>query len=174
MIGTDNLNIDLLALQKDSFETTYVLRDEYFKSLDEADIQSGEVTSEVILERVAEDEYALTLKVDGTVTVQCDRCLDDMQQPVKAEAEYTVKLGCEAPADEDVIAVDEKEGILSVAWLIYETIALAIPIKHVHAPGKCNAAMTQKLEELSTTRSGDEETGGNVDPRWAELIKLKQ
>jgi uncharacterized metal-binding protein YceD (DUF177 family) len=50
---------------------------------------------------------------------------------------------------------------------------LAIPIKHVHAPGKCNSAMTQKLEELSgAVRSGEEETGA-IDPRWGKLKDLK-
>jgi uncharacterized metal-binding protein YceD (DUF177 family) len=50
---------------------------------------------------------------------------------------------------------------------------LAIPIKHVHAPGKCNDAMTKKLEELSATRSGDEDAA-DTDPRWAMLEQLKQ
>ena len=59
-----------------------------------------------------------------------------------------------------------------MAWLIYEFIALDIPIKHVHAPGKCNAAMIKALEEHSATRSSDED-GAAVDPRWSELEKLK-
>jgi uncharacterized metal-binding protein YceD (DUF177 family) len=51
---------------------------------------------------------------------------------------------------------------------------LAIPIKHVHAPGKCNSAMTQKLEELSgAVRSGEEEAEA-IDPRWEALLKLKK
>jgi uncharacterized metal-binding protein YceD (DUF177 family) len=50
---------------------------------------------------------------------------------------------------------------------------LAIPIKHVHAPGKCNSAMMQKLQELSgAARSGEEEAEG-TDPRWEALLKLK-
>ena len=69
--------------------------------------------------------------------------------------------------------MDENEGILDLAWLIYESIALAVPIKHVHAPGKCNAAMTEKLNELSATRSGDETESKAADPRWAKLAELK-
>ena len=174
MFRIDTLNIDLLALQEDSFEATFILRDENFQSLEGAEIKSGDVCSEVTLKRVDAAEFSLLLRIAGKVDVPCDRCLDDMAQPVKADATYSVKLGQEARVDEDVIVVDEKDGVLPIAWLIYETIALAIPIKHVHAPGKCNAAMTQKLEELSATRSGDEEAGDNMDPRWAELDKLKK
>jgi uncharacterized metal-binding protein YceD (DUF177 family) len=173
MFGIEALNIDLLALQEDLFEATYVLRDDYFKCLDDADIQSGDICSEVILTKVASDEFSLALKIVGEVVVPCDRCLDDMLQPLKAESTYTVRLGRESGVDEDVIVVEEKDGILPLAWLIYETIALAVPIKHVHAPGKCNDAMIKKLKELSATRSGDGDNGDAVDPRWAGLDKLK-
>ena len=84
-----------------------------------------------------------------------------------------MKLGIEDSEDDVVIVVDENEGILDLAWLIYESIALAVPIKHVHAPGKCNAAMTEKLNELSATRSGDETESKAADPRWAKLAELK-
>ena len=75
--------------------------------------------------------------------------------------------------DDDVVTVDENEGILDASWLVYEFIVLAIPIRHVHAPGKCDPAMTKVLEELSSDRSSGEESGGAVDSRWSELLKLK-
>ncbi len=172
MLSMDTLDIDLLILQEDSFEATYVLREEYFNSIDEATVKSGDVRAEVALTKAASSEYMLSLKVAGTVTVQCDRCLDDMEQHITGDSTYTIRLGNDSAVDDDVIVVDEKDGILPLSWLIYETIALAIPIKHVHAPGKCNDAMTRKLEELSATRSGDD-MGDAVDPRWADLEKLK-
>ena len=173
MFRKETLNIDLLTLQDEPFEATYILKDEYFGSLEDATIRKGDVCVEVTVSKVASSEYNLAMKLAGTVVVPCDLCLDDMDQAVRIECSYVVKLGAEPSEDEEVIVVDENEGVLSIAWLIYETIVLAIPIKHVHAPGKCNAAMTQKLNELSATRSGDEEEGTGVDPRWAELEKLK-
>ena len=119
------------------------------------------------------DSFALSIKTEGFVIVTCDRCLDDMEQPISQELKFTVKLGIEDSEDDEVFIVDENEGILDLAWLIYESIALAVPIKHVHAPGKCNAAMTEKLNELSATRSGDETESKAVDPRWAKLADLK-
>ena len=83
--------------------------------------------------------------------------------------------------------MSEDNGILDLSWLLYEQIALAIPIKHVHAPGKCNVVMTEKLSELlpygnsddeewSAARSSDEDNDdgdNNIDPRWSALLKLK-
>ena len=85
-----------------------------------------------------------------------------------------VKLGTVNSEEDDVIVVDEDEGILDTSWLIYESIVLAIPIKHVHAPGKCNPVMSKALEELSADRSSDEESDQPVDPRWSALLKLKK
>lgn len=173
MFSLENLDIDLLAMKEDSQETSLVLNDEYFQALDDAEIQHGSVSATMSIRKASTGEYAFVLSIDGNVTVQCDRCLDDMDQPIKAESSYIVKLGQEPSEEDDVIVVDENEGILNTAWLFYETIALAIPIKHVHAPGKCNDAMTKKLEELSATRSGDEVAEDAIDPRWAALSKLK-
>ena len=177
MSGFEMLDIDLKALSEDSNEFTTVLDDSYFKALDDAEIQHGTVTVTVLLRKMPSEQFALSFSIEGSVTIPCDLCLDDMEQPVKGQCSYIVKLGTESGVDDEVIVVDENQGILSLPWIIYETIVLAIPIKHVHAPGKCNAAMTEKLEELSATRSGDEEANisddNAIDPRWAALKKFK-
>jgi uncharacterized metal-binding protein YceD (DUF177 family) len=117
--------------------------------------------------------FELHFLTKGFVTVSCDRCLDDMEQPIEADNVLTVKLGDAYSDDDDTVTIDENEGILDLSWFIYEFIMLAIPIKHVHAPGKCNSAMTQKLEELSgAVRSGEEEAEA-IDPRWEKLKNLK-
>ncbi len=173
MFSLETLEIDVNQFKDASYEAAYDLGDEYFEALDGATIQQGTLHAEASINKVGAGEYALTLKVSGAVTVQCDRCLEDMEQPIEAEDVYTVRLGHGEDEDDEVVMVDEQEGTLSLAWLVYETAALALPIKHIHAPGKCNDAMTRKLEELSATRSGDENEEAIVDPRWAELAKLK-
>ena len=96
-----------------------------------------------------------------------------MEQPIVADNHLVVKLGDTYSDDDDTVTIDENEGILDLSWFIYEFTMLAIPIKHVHAPGKCNSAMTQKLNELSgAVRSGEEETETPIDPRWEALSKL--
>ena len=75
--------------------------------------------------------------------------------------------------DDDLVTIDEDEGVLDVSWFIYETIVLNIPIKHVHAPGKCNRDMMKALEAHSATRS-DVEIEDSIDPRWSELLKIKE
>ncbi len=68
-----------------------------------------------------------------------------------------VKFGEDYSEEDDLVTVAENEGILDISWFIYEFIHLNIPIKHVHAPGKCNPAMIEMLNEHSAARSGEEE-----------------
>ena len=172
MFNLETLKIGLKSLNDSSLELNWELCDDYFEALEDAEIRSGKVAVCASLQKTA-DSYALSIKTEGFVIVTCDRCLEDMEQPISQELKFIVKLGIEDSEDDVVIVVDENEGILDLAWLIYESIALAVPIKHVHAPGKCNAAMTEKLNELSATRSGDETESKAADPRWAKLAELK-
>ncbi len=118
-----------------------------------------------------------------TATLMCDRCLDDMEQPVESTDRLKLKLGEEYAEIDDLVIVPEEEGYINVAWFIYEFIALSIPMKHVHAPGKCNKDMVSKLSKHLRV-SGDEEEddfeGSDeleeqpqpIDPRWNELKKI--
>ena len=172
MCTRDDLKVDLKGLQEAVTVFRYHLTDDYFEAIDAPDVREGELDVTLTV-RKASQFFELDFHTEGIVHVMCDLCLEDMEQPISQELKFIVKLGIEDSEDDVVIVVDENEGILDLAWLIYESIALAVPIKHVHAPGKCNAAMTEKLNELSATRSGDETESKAADPRWAKLAELK-
>lgn len=172
MCSLEQFKIDLKN-QKDEVRTfDFDLDNLFFSALDGSEVKQGALHASVSIRKMT-GFYELLFHAEGTVTVTCDRCLDDMSQPIETDNRLVVKLGAAYSEEDDVITVSEDEGILDVSWLIYEFIVLAIPIKHVHAPGKCNPAMSQVLEELSADRSSDEESSPAVDPRWSALLKLK-
>ena len=171
MCSLEQFKIDLKN-QKDEVRTLdFDLDNQFFSALDGSEVKQGALHVSVSIRKMT-GFYELLFHTEGTVTVTCDRCLDDMPQPIEAENRLVVKLGAAYSEEDDVITVSEDEGILDTAWLIYEFIVLAIPIKHVHAPGKCNPAMSQVLEEHSADRSSDEESSQPVDPRWSKLAAL--
>ncbi len=172
MCSLEQFRIDLKSLADEDTALSYDLDDAFFAELDGSELRHGSLHVSVSI-RKATGFFELLFHTEGTVTVACDRCLDDMEQPIEADNRLTVKLGAAYSEEDDVITVSEDEGILDVSWLIYEFIVLAIPVKHVHAPGKCNPAMSKVLEELSADRSSDEASGQSIDPRWSALLKLK-
>lgn len=166
------LNINLKELKEDITMFRYALDDSFFESLTSSEIQKGTLDCQLTI-RKAGAFYELDFHIDGVVIVACDRCLDDMEQPVSADGSLTVTLGEEASDDDDLITVDEESGSLDVSWYIYEFVTLSLPIKHVHAPGECNAAMLRYInayDDSSETSADDADKP--VDPRWSKLSEL--
>ena len=163
--------IDLKALTDEVTPLSWELDDQFFESLEDVQVQGGSLHVSGSI-RKAVGFYELQLHTGGTVRIPCDRCLDLMDQPIEADLRLVVKLGSEYSEDDDIITVDENEGVLQTSWFIYESIALAVPIQHVHQPGDCNDAMMRVLHEHSAARSSDADAQ-KTDPRWEALKKLK-
>ena len=155
--------IDLKALTDQVATYEFKLDDAYFEAIEAPDIQKGNLSVALSIRRMA-GSFEFTFHIRGFVIVTCDLCLDEMQQPIDTENKLMAKFGEEYSDDDDLIVVPEREGVLDISWFIYEFIDLSVPIKHVHAPGKCNPAMMKKLQE-----DGEEP----LNPRWAGLEKLK-
>ena len=172
MCNLEQFKVDLKALTEEVTPLEWELDDQFFEQLEDAQLQQGSVHVSGSI-RKAVGFFELELQSVGTVRVPCDRCLEMMDQPVEADLRLIVKMGSEYTDDDDVITVDEAHPVLDTAWLIYESIALAVPIRHVHQPGDCNVSMSEKLNELSAARSSDADAEDAVDPRWAALNGLK-
>ena len=172
MCSLEQFKIDLKGLKDEETSFEFELGKPFFDALDQTEVESGSLHVSLSI-RKASGFFELLFHTVGTVDITCDRCLDLMEQPIATDDRLVVKLGSSNSEEDDAVIVDEDEGILDTSWFIYEFIALAIPIQHVHATGKCNPAMTQALEELSADRSGDEESTKAVDPRWEALLQLK-
>ena len=172
MCNFEQFKIDLKALKQDETPLQWELDNNFFQQLEGAQLQSGSLHVSGSIRKTV-GFFELNLHSVGTVEVTCDRCLEPMSQPIEADLSTTVKLGTEDSYDDEVITVDETRPVLDTAWLIYESIALAVPIRHVHQPGDCNVAMSEKLEELSTARSSDADAEEAIDPRWEALKNFK-
>lgn len=172
MCSLEQFKIDLKALTEDVTPLEWELGNHFFQQLEGSQLQKGSVhVSGTIRKSVG--FYELQLHCEGTVEVPCDRCLDIMSQPIEADLHLIVKLGAEYAEDDEVITVEEAHPVLDTAWFIYESIALAVPIQHVHQPGDCNDAMMRVLEEHSAARSSDADATQEIDPRWSALLKVK-
>ena len=172
MCSLEQFKVDLKRLTDEVTTLEFDLDNRFFTALDNSELRQGTLHVSVSI-RKATGFFELLFHTEGTVTVTCDRCLDDMDQPISTDNRLVVKLGTVYSEEDDVITVPEDEGILDTSWLIYEFMMLAIPIKHVHAPGKCNPAMSKVLEELSTDRSSDEVSNQPIDPRWSKLAEIQ-
>lgn len=177
-------------MQEDVREYEYLLDNQFFTNIDGEDVQKGKVNVNVTVTRIS-GAFNFTFKLSGIVVIPCDRCLDDMDFPFETTARLLVKFGKDyAEESDEIIIIPESEGAINLAWFLYEFVALAIPIKHVHVPGKCNKVMTAKLKK-HTPKSDDDDAfedevnnviitdedepvEKNTDPRWNALKGFKE
>ena len=180
--------IDLKGMQNSVSNYDYELDNHFFADIDSPEVTKGNVHASLEVRKLSGDNaFELNFSMKGSVVIPCDRCLDDMEQDIVASDKLMVKFGVDYAEDGDWVVVPEEEGDINVAWFMYEFIALAIPMKHVHAPGKCNKAMAGKLnkhlrvaadeDDMADMEMGIEDvdlesTSQNSDPRWNELKKI--
>ncbi len=184
----DKYEIDLKGMRESSARYEFMLDNAFFAAIDVPEVQKGKVNVSLSVRKTSHG-FNLNFHTEGVVIVPCDRCLDDMEQPVVSDDSFRVKFGPEYSEEgEDLVIVPEDKGTLNVAWFMYEFVALAIPMKHAHAPGQCNRDMNSRLhkylrvseDELGMDEMGDssdfvqeeEEVEKPVDPRWSELKKI--
>jgi uncharacterized metal-binding protein YceD (DUF177 family) len=177
--------IPLRNLEAGTHQFEYKLTNDFFAKIDSPEVQKGKVTVVLNVKKLGES-FELNFDINGVVQVSCDRCLDDMDQPVSTKEKIFVKFGKEfAEENDDIVIVPEDEGEINIAWFMFEFIALTIPMKHVHPFGKCNKEMTSKLKKVSIYEKDADDADfdqigpednieeiDNTDPRWDELKKI--
>jgi uncharacterized metal-binding protein YceD (DUF177 family) len=180
----DAYKIPLKSLDAGKHEFKYVLDDKFFKDIDGEEFKKGKINAEVTVKKLV-GSFELTFKMEGTVKVPCDRCLDDVEMPVEYDGKLFVKFGkTYSEESDDVIIIPEDEE-LNIAWFFYEFAVLTLPIKRVHPPGKCNKTVSGKLKKhtaVSSDEDGDDSEAdfGDIeidfepeekdnDPRWDKL-----
>ncbi|MDE5843961.1 MAG: DUF177 domain-containing protein [Muribaculaceae bacterium] len=178
----------LKSLPKGTHTFEYHLDKQFFVNMENTDVRDADVN--VVLTLVYNGTfYDLTFDVTGTVTLLCDRCLDNLDVPIETQYHVVVKFGeSYDDSSDEMLVIPESDNYLNVAYLIYDTVMLAIPIKHVHPLGKCNRAMSALLKKHRSQGVDDElenqlidemddmdtdQSEPATDPRWDALKKLQ-
>ena len=116
------------------------------------------------------DMLELKFVFSGYLVCECDRCLEEYNQPISGNERLIVKFGEETdePSD-DIIILPHQEHQINLSQYIFESIVLMLPHRRVHPEdenGKsdCNPEIIKKLNELNRQKK--------FDPRWDDLKKI--
>lgn len=171
-------------------EFEYHLGKQFFVNMENPDIHDADLVVKLTVNHQS-DLYDMTFAITGEVTLICDRCLDNMQLPVDTTYHISVRYGDRYNDDsDDLLEIPESDAFLNVAYMIHDTVALTIPMKHVHPLGKCNRQMSAMLKKHRSRSVSDEDAdleeqlidemdyiddapkAAPSDPRWDGLKKL--
>ena len=107
--------------------------------------------------------------LEGTISVNCDRCGQPLDLPIEIMDKLFVKFGEDQfEITDDVISIGPNETQMQIAPYLFEFLMLAIPMKKTHPDGGCDEAIISQLAEEDV-----DEDGLDTDPRWEALKKLK-
>ncbi|MDR3235480.1 MAG: DUF177 domain-containing protein [Prevotellaceae bacterium] len=149
----DNCILAFKSLSSGKHIFTFDIGDAFFDSFENSEIEHGNFSVEVILEkRAALLEFFI--KINGNVKVACDRCLDELELPVNYEGRLLVKFSHvqddadDADDADDVIIIEPTENEIDLSQFLYDSINVSLPMQRVHPEDQCNKEMIEKLNEL--------------------------
>lgn len=124
---------------------------EFFESFENAEVLDAKLDIDIKVEKSGR-YVGVDCNVTGEVTVECDRCLDDLVIPVDVDIMLSVKYGDEESSDEhqpgerEVLFVPQDSAELEMNQIVYDYVCISLPIQRVHPDGECNEDVTRFFE----------------------------
>lgn len=179
-------NLPLKTLTEGTHEFDYRLDKQFFVNMENSDVRDADLAVHLtVTHRNA--LYSLRFHITGPLTLLCDRCLDDLVIDIDTTYDINVEYGDDYNDEsDDLLIIPESDSNLNVSYMLYDTVVLAIPIKHVHPLGKCNRQMSALLKKhraggeddelaesmMESIDDMDESPREATDPRWDALKGL--
>ena len=138
---------------------------EFFDSFENSEILDAHLDADVRVEKSGR-YIGVDCDVRGEVTVECDRCLDELDMPVDVEIMLSVKYGNEESSEDpqqgerEVIFIPETDAEMDMSQIIYDYVCLSLPMQRMHEPGECNPEVMKcyGAPEESEVSAGEVET----------------
>lgn len=172
---SNQFSIRFSGLENGEHYFEFIIDKLFFANFENSEIKSGDVIVELHLEKT-EKLMSLFFSLKGKVAVECDRCLDEYEQPIYSTSHIIFKIGKIRKEETDEIEIiPESANEINVEHYIYEFINLALPVKKVHPDNEkgeplCNKIILKKLKEHE---AGIQATNDDTDPRWDSLKNIK-
>jgi len=149
----DDFIVPLNGLAQGRSEFRVRVGEEFFAQFENPEILDAAL--DVLVEVEKSGRFiGIDCTVEGSVTVACDRCLEDLVLPVDTGFSQSIKFGPEpvegGPAEEggrEIVYLPESEGEYDLSQSVYDYTCISLPVQRVHEDGECNP---DALRYLST------------------------
>ena len=155
MKGLREFEIAYVGLKVGVHKFNYDVEGSFFKHFEDSPIQDCKVNVRLEFEK-KETFFILNFFIDGSVKVECDRCLVPFDKSIFGDYPCFIKFA-EDPAnmndEPEVIFISRDQTVLDVSQLVYEFINLCLPIQKMgcEKPGnepQCNKEVLKFLKQI--------------------------
>lgn len=161
-----HFSIPYKGLKDGSHSFRFDVEDNLFRHFGNEEMQQCKIIVLLDLEKQPGVD-TLVFEIDGNAVFPCDRCLVEIEIPIKGNYSILMKLGEEEDNNEEVMYIHPETSILSLAQLIYEYIILSVPIiKNIACedmtPSPCDMDVLDKIETVNEDKN-------TQNPLWDSL-----
>lgn len=159
-------NIPLTGLKPGDHVYKYVVDDQFFKQFEHSPIEQGRFEIDITLDRKI-DMAVLSFDIRGSYFCSCDRCLTDINLPVRHKAQLILRFE-EGEDTDELIFLDPKAAEWNTAKVLFELISLAKPLTNIYdcKGEQCDEVVLKKLKEFENIPPVDESI-------WKDLKDIK-
>ena len=158
----DKFIIPLNGLAAGMTEFSWQAGKEFFDSFENSEILDAHLDTDVRVEKSGR-YVGVDCDVRGEVTVECDRCLDELDMPIDVEIKLSVKYGSEESSEDpqqgerEVIFIPETDAEMDMSQIIYDYVCLSLPMQRMHDEGECNPEVMKRYGAPEETEVSQEE-----------------
>ena len=155
--------IQIKGLQIGKHHYEFPIDGSFFAGFENSQILDAGLLARIVLEK-GSGWMNVDADISGSVTVECDRCLDDLEIPMDFHCSMAVKFAKSLAQDDgdEFIIMDPTDGELDLTQFLYDYVCINLPLQKVHEEGKCNKEMMAKLQALNAgTASREEDPAAN-------------
>ncbi|MBK9285248.1 MAG: DUF177 domain-containing protein [Sphingobacteriaceae bacterium] len=171
-MGKSQYKIAFGGLPVGNHEFEFEVKDKFFQNFEYSEIEKADLKVKMLLIK-QNNTLKAEFNIEGTIGVDCDRCLKSFDLPVEANESLVIKFGNPEESNDEILVINEGETEFDISQYLYEYALLALPARKVPCEidekiFKCDKATLKKLESYFP---GNEKTEQN--PLWEQLNKLK-
>lgn len=170
MNGLAPYGIAFVGLKDGETAFSYEIGPDFFEMFEGSPLSKSDVFVHLTFDKKP-SLFVLSFFIDGSVTTECDRCLQPFELPIQGQYRLVVKMKDEPTEsdDPDVLFIRPSEHEVNVAQYIYEYINLSIPMQK-----SCDLRVdTIRCDPEVLARLGITHEEHETDPRWDHLKDLK-
>jgi uncharacterized protein len=163
--------IPFKGLKEGQHNFDFEIGDAFFEENNALDIFGGKIRADIVLNKRS-SFLELDVMLNGFIKLQCDRCIEYFDFPLRFRGKLLVKFKEEVEEpDDQIIFLHPGNDLLDLNQYFYDCIGLSVPIQKFHPdihgnPG-CNPDTLKLLQTYSHSKNDNE-----IDPRWSKLNEL--
>jgi uncharacterized protein len=175
--GTGNMGrtkyiINTGGLSVGNHEFEFEVTGKFFKEQETPELNDANIQVKATVLK-QNNAMAVEFEIEGTIGVDCDRCLKGFDIPISSQEKLVIKYGNADNSTDEVMFIPEGETSLNITHYIYEYVLTTIPARKVPCEidkkkFKCDNDMLKKLNESNIHQESDE-----TNPIWEKLNNIK-